>query len=307
MTYRVVAYRTHAEHSAQGRKTFGRITADLKTKGLVLQLAIVALHDFMKFRGPQALNDTNVYRAHGHHNYGTLIAESLDMDPLQEVRASRLKQRAEGVSVKLPGGQTVESLEIGENEISQERVREILKAIKASEQTGSGVLSVSREMVRAGDESTFKESPQQRELGAIALAISPQAVFSDARRRMSVVFKVNLAVAIVLAIILLSGLAGAVFSALFLRNNIWASVFGGISAADVIALMVFKPLTAINSALIGAQRLEMIQLRLSQQLQACTEHEKLQQRIKCQTIVWDTIQKELALLGATPAPQSKSN
>lgn len=165
---------------------------------------------------------------------------------------------------------------------------------------------MSREIVREDDGSARAESPKQREVAAIALAISPQAVFNDARQRMSIVFKVNLAVAIVLAIILLSGLGGAIYSGIFLRSNLWASIFGGVSAADVIGLMVFKPLTAINSALIGTQRLELIQLRLSQQLQTCAEHVQLQRRIECQGLVWDTIQKELALLADTRTPKSKS-
>jgi len=74
----------------------------------------------------------------------------------------------------------VNTIKIGENEISVEAALKIIRAVEGSRQTRSDVLSVSREMVRAGDESTFMESPQQRELGAIALAISPQAVFSDA-------------------------------------------------------------------------------------------------------------------------------
>jgi hypothetical protein len=196
-------------------------------------------------------------------------------------------------------------IEIDVSELSAADLKKLKEALDAAQQDSLGVLSVSRELTRKDREVKGTDSPEQRELGAIALAISPTAVFSDARHRMSLVFKLNLAVAIILAIILLSGLGGAVYSALFLRNNIWASVFGGISAADVVGLVVFKPLTAINSALVGTQRLELIQLRLSQQLQACGQHEELQQRIACQTLVWDTIQKELALLSDSPSSPKK--
>lgn len=209
------------------------------------------------------------------------------------------------VALKRKRRKSPQTLELNADAISPETANRIIQTLKAAAPTPSDVLTVSREMVRTGDEAMRAESPKQRELGAIALAISPQAVFKDARQRMNLVFKVNLAVAIVLAIILLSGLAGAIYSGIFMRSNLWASIFGGVSAADVISLMVFKPLTAINSALIGTQRLEMIQLRLSQQLQACEEHQQLQQRIDCQTLVWDTIQKELSLLSDTRTMKPK--
>ena len=38
------------------------ITPDLKTKGLVLGMGQLPHWAFMKFRGPKALNDTNVYQ-----------------------------------------------------------------------------------------------------------------------------------------------------------------------------------------------------------------------------------------------------
>jgi hypothetical protein len=74
------------------------------------------------------------------------------------------------------------------------------------------------------------------------------------------VFKMNLGVAIILAIILLMGIGGAVFSAVFLQRSIWAVTFGGVAAADMIGLYVFKPLTAINSAIVSSQRLDAVHL-----------------------------------------------
>ena len=125
------------------------------------------------------------------------------------------------------------------------------------------------------------------------------AVFRDARRRIELVFKINLAVAIVLAVILLIGIGGAVFSAVFLQRDVWTIAFGGVSVADLIGLYAFKPLTAINSAIVASQRLDATHLRLREQLQSCDEHKALKDRIECQSAVWDTIQKELASL-ATP-------
>jgi len=85
-------------------------------------------------------------------------------------------------------------------------------------------------------------------------------------------------------------------SAVFLQRNIWAAAFGGVAAADMIGLYVFKPLTAINSAIVGSQRLAAVHLRLLEQLNTCNQFENLKERIDCQTTVWDTVQKELAAL-----------
>jgi hypothetical protein len=95
----------------------------------------------------------------------------------------------------------------------------------------------------------------------------------------------------------------------FLRDSTWSFAFGGISAADLLGVYVFKPLSAINASLLGTQRLEMLQLRLSQQLITCAQHEKLERRIECQTLVWDSIQKELSLLanaGMVPSREPNS-
>jgi hypothetical protein len=185
------------------------------------------------------------------------------------------------------------------------RLMNLLKSLEQAPQAPSDVLSLSREATNT-DQRPVPSSPERTELGAAALAISPDAVFGDARHRMSLVFKLNLAIAITLAIILFGGLGGAVYSAVFVGNNIWATVFGGISAADVIGLLVFKPLTAINSALIGTQRLEMLHLRLRQQLDLCAQHKRLHERIQCQTLVWESIQQDLAALAGTVAPPSTS-
>jgi hypothetical protein len=154
------------------------------------------------------------------------------------------------------------------------------------------------------DREGLQDLDSAKNLGAFALAISPHAVFQDARRRTGLVFKINLAVSIVLAIILLGGIGGAVFSALFLKSTVWVLVFGGMSAADAIGVYAYKPLTAINDALVGTTRLDALQLRLSQQLFQCSQHQDLEDRIRCQTSVWEAIQHELGVIGAA---QSQKN
>jgi hypothetical protein len=160
------------------------------------------------------------------------------------------------------------------------------------------------ELSTARQNKEFELPEIASQLAPLALAISPEAVFGDARKRIALVFKINLAVSIVLAAILLVGIGGAVYSAVFIQKAIWSLAFGGLSVADLIGVYVFKPLSAINAALIGATRLDTLQLRLNQQLSQCAGHDDLEARIRCQTAVWDVIQHELSIL-ASSQPQKE--
>jgi hypothetical protein len=187
-------------------------------------------------------------------------------------------------------------------EALQRRIEE-LRYQTAEELPLRGTKPADSEKVQLQQIADFNKA---KPVAALALAVHPEAVFTDARRRINIVFKFNLAVSIALAIILLGGIGGAVFSALFLKNSIWAIVFGGISAADAVGVYVYKPLTTINEALVGTTRLDTIQLRLNQQLVQCSEYTNLQDRINCQTNVWDAIQRELSALGGVAAGTNKA-
>ncbi len=214
-------------------------------------------------------------------------------------------QRQSGRKLKINiGGTEIEVT--GTGELTPEMAESFKQLLASSDKSADNPIALSRKASQEPPSRPPRKSPSDDKVGALALAISPEAVFVDARRRMSVVFRLNLAVAIVLAIILLGGIGGAVFSAVFLRNSTWSFAFGGISAADLLGVYVFKPLSAINASLLGTQRLEMLQLRLSQQLSTCAQHEKLERRIECQTVVWESIQRELAILaGASVTPSTE--
>ena len=154
--------------------------------------------------------------------------------------------------------------------LTQERLQQIEEGLKAQGQ----LAGAARQGILRPDPLDALESA--KDFGAFVLAISPQAVFSDARKRIGLVFKLNLGVSILLATILLGGIGGAVFSALFFKSAIWALVFGGISATDVIGVYAFKPLSAINDALDGTTRLDTLQLRLSEQLSQCAQYPNLE-------------------------------
>src|SRR2546423_10277459 len=134
------------------------------------------------------------------------------------------------------------------------------------------------------------------EVSALALTISPNDVFHDARRRINQVFKLNLAVSIVLAVILLGGIAGSILSALVLHEGLWSIMFGGLSAGDLIGVYIFKPLQAAQSALISSQRLDMMHLMFNQQVQSCAQYKSLEDKISCQGKLWTRINDELSAL-----------
>lgn len=185
-------------------------------------------------------------------------------------------------------------------EVSPETIETLRKFLESRRDTSADPLALSREAVLqlSPDETERRRSltTPPTEVGATVLAISSDAVFRDARKRIDLVFKLNLALAIILAVILLGGIAGAIISAVFFEKTIWTLVFGGMSVADVIGVYALKPLTAINAAVIATQRLEAIHLRLSEQLKVCAEHEKLDDKIKCQTTVWEAIEHDLSTL-----------
>jgi len=161
----------------------------------------------------------------------------------------------------------------------------------------ANVLELSRE---AADPSAKSSSPEdinkRTAVGTLALATSPDALFRDARRRIAMVFRLNFGVALVLATILLMGIAGAIISAVFLRQNTWALAFGGVTVADLLGVYVFKPLKVINASLVATQRLDSIHLRLHKQLPECDQLETPKERLQCQTELWKSIESELASL-----------
>ena len=194
---------------------------------------------------------------------------------------------------------TVEGRQVYVSPREAEVLESLRESLDRAGEVPSGPITLSRKGVfetTSEVKASTIESAVQREIAATALAISPDAVFHDARRRIDLVFRFNFGLAVILAIILLSGIAGAVASAFFLKSGLWATVFGGVAAADILGIYVWKPVQAINSALVATQRLEGIYLRVSEQIQSCKSHQDLSIRITCQESVWDVMQRELALL-----------
>ncbi len=129
-----------------------------------------------------------------------------------------------------------------------------------------------------------------------SLTFAPE-VFSDARRRIALMFKVNIVLSVVLGVILIGALIACIVLAVSGRTA-WSVIFGGVSAADVLGIYMFKPLSAVSNTVVASQRLEVIHLRLQEQLRSCGDIDDVDRRIECQTKVWDVIQRELAALAA---------
>jgi hypothetical protein len=202
--------------------------------------------------------------------------------------------RKNRIQVKSSGG----SYDIDLNQVSPEWLDKIQQMLSTQSRTTPNILELSRQASQAesGNEIAVTTLTPRAEMVGLALALDPDSVFRDARKRTGLVFQLNLGFAIILGIILLAGIAGSLYSALVLGKPSWATAFGGISGADLLGLYAFKPLVAINSALVSATRLDNMQLRLKTQLEQCGKYLNVDDRLHCQTAIWEAIQKELASL-----------
>jgi hypothetical protein len=185
------------------------------------------------------------------------------------------------------------------SDLSPEQLKRIQEVLSTELKPSPNVLELSKQaaLSEQPNRPPSVATSAQAEIVSLALAVDPDSVFRDARKRTSLVFQLNLAFAIILGIILLAGIGGSLYSALVLGKSTWATAFGGISAADLIGVYAFKPLAAINAALVSATRLDNMQLRLKTQLEQCSKYSSVAAKVSCQNGVWEAIQKELASLG----------
>jgi hypothetical protein len=234
---------------------------------------------------------------------GGFVIDSLLISALASSTVKVLKaavaawaDRSNGATINVGDSDTRYTIKL--DQASPELLDKINELLRSSESKGpENVLELSRKAIQVETPNAPSlATERQSEIVGLALALDPDSVFRDARKRTGLVFQLNLGFAIILGIILLTGIAGSLYSALVLGKSTWALAFGGISAADLIGLYAFKPLIAINSALVSATRLDNMQLRLKLQLEQCSKYSKMDDRLRCQTAVWDTIQKELAAL-----------
>ena len=158
-----------------------------------------------------------------------------------------------------------------------------------------GVLALSRAAAADGAGAATASKSNQA-ITRAGVALDADAVFRDARERIDQVFRLNVVLLLTLAVLLLAGIGGAIYAAVFLRQNSWALIFGGVAAADLIGVYVFKPITAINRALVSTQQLDLLYLRLREGLKGCDEVQDVGEKLACRDALWDKIWEDLAAL-----------
>ena len=133
-------------------------------------------------------------------------------------------------------------------------------------------------------------------VGAVALSLDPDAVYRDSRRRINAALRLRWAFAIVLASVLVVGIAGVVATALVAGRDTATLVFGGMAFADVLVLALTRPFQLINEAHLDSTRLEVAFLRLRDHLEQCDKLPDSRQ-LTCRGKAWDRMQSELRALG----------
>jgi hypothetical protein len=154
-------------------------------------------------------------------------------------------------------------------------------------------------LVRGRDEMQLDRADAAPVTVGAAFALEPDKVFADARRRVSLAFRVSMAIAICAAALLVVGVVGALIGA-FMGKALWAAIFGGISAVDVLGALIYRPLKHVNAAVINAQRLDFLFLGWRERLRACQSLSVLEKRIECSTQIWLDMKKDLETLEVPP-------
>lgn len=225
----------------------------------------------------------------------TLAASStaLVKAALSALESIKTKEAEKRITVQMDG----RSVEL---EANAELVALLQKSVEQSSASTLADNPIALSRAAAGGELSYVRQGLSSEATAVvarvALAISAEDVIASARRRIDLVFRLNLGIAIALTVVLLGGIAGSLISSLVLGKSSWAAAFGGISAADILGIYAFKPLRVINRALVSSQRLDAVHLRLKEQLDSCRQLDTMEERIKCQTKTWEAIEKQLAAL-----------
>jgi len=143
----------------------------------------------------------------------------------------------------------------------------------------------------------FMVSPQGQRWddGAIAL-YRHRELFTTARSRIELVFKIRLGVALLIFVLLVVTILLAIVG-LVTGNNGLASGLGSAAVADLLIAGIYKPLDKVADALRDTQRLDMVHAMTEEQLRSCHEQSPAK-RFGCQQKVWaDALDRLAALEG----------
>lgn len=131
----------------------------------------------------------------------------------------------------------------------------------------------------------------------IALALDPAAGFSEARSRISLIFRLRLGILVLLLAVGMVSLVGLVVSAA-MGNTTLAIGLGIAGVADGVAALVYSPLDKIREALTDTQRIDLIHMSAMDRLQLCHSHEELADRLTCVEQVWEGVLAKIEAMSA---------
>jgi hypothetical protein len=226
----------------------------------------------------------------------TILLSALSRSAIETVGSWLTRRGDRSVKLELDGDHI--DLTVASEKEKQELIR---RWLEKQESSGTGGIDKQEVEVDKNQAPGLRSpgvgkafEPVTSEVGGAALTWSAE-FFDKARSRIALVFRLNIILSVTLAAILLAAIAAAVVTGLQGKNT-WALIFGGVSVVDIAGVFVLRPLSAITGAVIASQRLEVIHMRLLHQLQSCAAHSDLDKRLKCQTNVWNTIQRELTAM-----------
>ncbi len=125
---------------------------------------------------------------------------------------------------------------------------------------------------------TLLRTSEQRKIGDAATdivlhdAASPQRVrdlFESTKKRLGTAWSIGIVMTVTLFGLFLGMVITAVVLGVVFDKPMYSAVFGGLSAASLLTVVIWKPYEMTFGATITIQRLEMILITLEQEWQSC--------------------------------------
>lgn len=123
-----------------------------------------------------------------------------------------------------------------------------------------------------------------------------ETVIASARTRNNRVFLLNLLFVVLLTLFLIAGVGGAIITVLAGGANIWASVFGGIAAIDILVFILTRPEQGMIRALRKATSLDAMVFVYGRQFDSCDQHATVKDQMDCREATFQKLQADLKKL-----------
>jgi len=130
----------------------------------------------------------------------------------------------------------------------------------------------------------------------VAFVLAPGAVFMTARQRSQVQFYVHVVLLVLFALVGLGSITMVIVSSLMLHENLWGLVFGGLGVADVVGVLLYKPLSKMMGTHLLLHRWDVANGEAQDLLQDCQRFSAVDERMSCKRKVWETLHARLGSL-----------